>query len=80
MIQNSALTHLIPVNPLHWDWATYDSFVSFNHSGNVVCHKLLVSVNKDQVACILHLHLHEVVRYGISATLHQTLVPKEYAR
>jgi hypothetical protein len=78
MVQNSALTNPIPVNPLHRDWATHNTFVSFNHSGNVVCHELLVSVNKDQVGCILHLH--KVVRYGISATLHQTLVPKEYAR
>jgi len=24
--------------------------------------------------------MHEVVRYGISATLHQAFIPKEYAR
>jgi hypothetical protein len=30
------------------------------------------------VGCILHLH--EVVRNGVSSTLHQTLIPKEYAR
>jgi hypothetical protein len=68
MVQNSALTHSVPVNTFHGDWPTHNTFVSFDHSGNVVCHKLLVSVNKDQVSGILHLH--EVVRDGVSATLH----------
>ena len=77
VVEHSALAHLVPVDALHWDRPTDDALVGLDHPGDVVRHKLLVSVNEHQVGGILHLE--EVVGDGIAPTLHQTLVAEEDA-
>jgi len=66
VVQHSALLYPPPVNTFHGYTTCNQRLVCLNHFDNIAGAKLLVSVNKQKMACVC---LQEMMRNRIAATL-----------